>query len=506
MRRPRSPAAGAAVRAAPIARAGLAVAVALAAGCDWVDATGVQPGDGSGASVELRLDDVPLGDAAALAEGTRVRVRLAASAAVDADGTPLAFAWEPAPLAEGALEGCAALDGFDPARAPATLVDACTDPGDCGFSFVPVAADDGDGGDGDGGSDLEPGEVAFDLDVPRLRAPVGRRHALVGTAIGLADPALGGGPTAVERFRREVDFCLIAINEAPDARDDEYAIGVGETLDVGAGAGVLANDADDLDTSNAGLSVSTEPLEGPARAAFFELRADGGFTYEPVAEGSGDGFEDRFAYEVTDGVQVSRAEVRLIGIAGDRAPFADDAAAPVTVRVGEFAFVDLSGRFVDPEGAELAFSFAEPLPGDGSLALSPGGILSGVPGPGDEGEYALTLVADDGTSAVGAPLALTVEGDGRVVPLGFVPDTTFDQTLRLGRNIAPLRPRFEGGREPLTFASGGEPLPPGVVVDPDTGRVAGRPRETGRFDGLAVLARDADGAEALSDAFSIRVR
>ena len=525
---------------------GFAVALALG-GCDWVDSTGAQPGDAAdgadgvdgtdgtdgadlgtdlvpgpvdGATSVVDLGDVAPGAAVALLEGTRPRVVVPAADGVADDGTALGLAWEEMPLAEGALEACAGLDGFDPARAPATLAEACTDPDACRLSFAPVDP---------GGA----GAAAFELAVPLLRAPVGTRRALVGVASVAPDPAVGGEPAPQERFRREIDFCLIAINEAPDARDDEYALAADGTLEVDASAGVLANDVDDVDTSNAGLSVSPVPLRAPERAAFFELRPDGGFTYVALPAGAADGNDDGdenggddggddgavvdgFEYEASDGVQVASATVTLRAGSANLAPVPVEGAAPVVASAGTFVFVDLSDRFADPEGAPLSFSIVEPLPDDGSLALSPGGTLAGVPGPGDVGEYSLTLVADDGEAAAAAPLVLVVEPDPTLAddappPLGpppgpeFVPGTVFDQSVPLGRAVVPVRPAFDGGAPPLEFAAGGEPLPRGVVVDPASGAVAGRPRRAGTFEGLVVTATDANGAEASSAPFSIEV-
>ena len=511
---------------------GLAAALALG-GCDWVDSTGAQSGDEAdgtggpdgpdlagpepapepvdGAATVVDLGDVAPGAAIALLEGTRPRVVVPAADGAAADGAALGFAWEEVPLAEGALETCAGIDGFDPARAPATLAEACTDPEACGLAFAPI---DPDGGEGGGAA-----AAAFELAVPVLRAPVGTRRALVGVAGVAPDPAAAGAPTPQEGFRRELDFCLIAINEAPDARDDEYALAADGTLEVDASAGVLANDVDDVDTSNAGLSVSPMPLRAPERAAFFELRPDGSFTYVALpADGNGDGnggVVDGFEYEASDGVQVASAAVTLRAGSANLAPVPLEGAAPVVVPAGTFVFVDLSNRFVDPEGAPLSFSIVEPLPDDGSLALSPGGTLAGVPGPGDVGEYPLTLVADDGEAAAAAPLLLVVEPAPAPVddaplpgpPPGpeFVPGTVFEQVVPLGRTVAPVRPAFDGGVPPLAFGAGDEPLPRGVVVDPASGAVAGRPRRAGTFEGLVVTATDANGAEAFSAPFSIEV-
>ena len=133
-------------------------------------------------------------------------------------------------------------------------------------------------------------------------------------------------------------------------------------------------------------------------------------TRRGASRGNGD-VVDGFEYEASDGVQVASAAVTLRAGSANLPPVPVEGAPPVVAPVGAFVFVDLSGRFEDPEGAPLSFSIVEPLPDDGSLALSPGGTLAGVPGPGDVGEYPLTLVADDGEAAAAAPLLLVVEPD-----------------------------------------------------------------------------------------------
>ena len=275
----------------------LVAAGAASGGCDWVDSTGVQPGEADGgeasqalAGSDVALDEVAPGEGVGLREDADATLRLRPAAALDGRGAPLRFDWSEAPLAEGALDACASIEGFDPGRAPGTLAEACTDADDCGFSFEPADAADGAG---------------FALRVPRLRAPLGRRHALVGVDV-----------EGVERYRREFDLCLVAINEAPVAADDVYETVGDGTLEIDAERGVLANDEDDVDTANAALVVSAGPLEGPANAEAFELRSDGGFTWRPVPSPDGEIVEDGFRYEITDGLHVSSASVSLRAVFG----------------------------------------------------------------------------------------------------------------------------------------------------------------------------------------------
>ncbi|KPJ97116.1 MAG: hypothetical protein AMJ55_00425 [Gammaproteobacteria bacterium SG8_15] len=111
----------------------------------------------------------------------------------------------------------------------------------------------------------------YTLTVPDLRARVGTTADSTGDQVGALDP----------------------FNSPPVANPDVYSVTAGETLNVTAGSGVLANDTDpNLDTLSASLvsDVTTGTLS---------LRTDGGFTYvsDPYCSGS-----VTFTYQATDGI------------------------------------------------------------------------------------------------------------------------------------------------------------------------------------------------------------
>jgi len=174
------------------------VASLFLTGCNWVDSAG---GGGSGGTgTEITLDAIPLGGAAAVLEETTPRIKVARqSLAFDR-----AYRFDETPSLEGALDACLSLDGFDADRAADTLTEACSSAEDeCRF----VVESDVTNSD----------ELAFTLGVPTLRAPVGRRHTL---STGREVVAEDGSVSFVEEARRDIDFCLLSMNEAPDAGDD----------------------------------------------------------------------------------------------------------------------------------------------------------------------------------------------------------------------------------------------------------------------------------------------
>ena len=146
---------------------GLASSVALllsVSACDWVDSTGTQLD--SAPQTTVFLDDVAVGSVLAIAENSSARVLT--SRDVVADGESLQFSWSDSPLAEGALDVCANVAGFQQAFAASNLDSACTDSDQCSLSFVPQAMSD-------------PNVVEFLVGVPTLQASVGVRHELTVT-------------------------------------------------------------------------------------------------------------------------------------------------------------------------------------------------------------------------------------------------------------------------------------------------------------------------------------
>ena len=469
---------------APVRVALLAV-LALPLGCEWVDSTGRQSGEAR-SEVRVVLDDAAPGGAIVIEERTDARVTARVDALAESAD---ALAWGESSLEEGALDSCAALEDFRADIAAGSFAEACTDAADCRFVFEREEAEEGEN---------ETGTVAFTLRVPSLRAPVGVRRELgIVTADGIAAASV-------------YDFCLISINEAPEAVDDGlYTLVEGETLVVEGGSSdsLLANDVDDDDAANEALSVDPEPLRAPSSASEFELGTDGGFRYTAAERGIVNFINDSFDYRVSDGTHPSnRATVRLRIEASNRAPRLEDELPALEARVGESFEEDLSVYFVDPDGDALAFSAdGEDLPPSGSMALTVDGLLFGTPLDEDVGEYDVRIVASDGVRETDARLSLEVAPAPNRAPqyvAGSLPSVLL---VRRGSPIAPRTAEFvDLDGDPLVYELLGD-APPGIDVDADSGELSGRPTERGVYGGLRVRASDPDGASATSDPFTIRV-
>ncbi len=93
-------------------------------------------------------------------------------------------------------------------------------------------------------------------------------------------------------------------NAAPSAVSDSYRVAAGQTLDVAAAEGVLAND---LDSTDDALEAA---LVGDVKHGSLALKPDGSFTYMPAAGFLG---SDLFTYRAADGELASdTAEVTII--------------------------------------------------------------------------------------------------------------------------------------------------------------------------------------------------
>ena len=102
-------------------------------------------------------------------------------------------------------------------------------------------------------------------------------------------------------------FNVAEVNDAPVARNDQYATREDYPLYVTAAAGVIGNDSD-ID-GNALLAVL---VTGPAYGSL-TLRADGSFTYTPTADYNG---TDSFTYVANDGTANSNITTVSLTIDG----------------------------------------------------------------------------------------------------------------------------------------------------------------------------------------------
>ena len=97
---------------------------------------------------------------------------------------------------------------------------------------------------------------------------------------------------------------IVAVNDAPMANADTYAVTAGAVLAVPAG-GVLANDTDDDSPANAlTATLAVAPQHGS-----LVLDANGGFTYTPANNFTG---TDTFTYYALDVTPLSSANVPAV--------------------------------------------------------------------------------------------------------------------------------------------------------------------------------------------------
>ena len=459
----------------------------LLSGCDWVDSTGNQGQDESTPATSILLDDIPAGEARVINEEAE---ELYPVSRLDSTGEAVTYSWSDEPSAQGVLPECADQDGFNDALAAESLLDACALGTECEVTFEPV-------------SNGENSEVSdFRVTAPTLDASVGVTYTLS------AEEADGFSTST------DFTFCLIAINQAPDAVDDTFVVEEGAVLNVTADSiNLLSNDTDDTDVRNMPLSVLPEPSIAPEFATFFELGTDGSFTYQSsLTDIRVDQF-DVFEYEITDGSFTVSATVTIRVVASNQPPEQVTIIPVLQATEDEPFFEDLASRFADPEGSELMFSLdpATPLAEDSGLELDSDGVLSGTPTAVDVGTYSLSIAVSDGTLSTFANVFLAVEAaEVEVVPNTppeFIEGSVFSQTVLTGASITPVRAGFiDTPDDELTYSLGGSrTLPPGVTLNSATGVISGRPLVIGTFRALRVIATDASGESAQSTAFNLTV-
>lgn len=462
----------------------LTVVIGLLSGlsaCDWVDSAG--DGQRSVSVTDIFLDDDIVGDVIELDEEDVARITVSRAATGSVDYT---FNWSDAPTEQGNLSTCANLDNFSEELSAASVDSACTDSNQCSLNFVSTEA--------------EESFSEFELVIPKLKAPVGARFEL---SIEGSDGSL---------TTQSHDFCLISMNEAPDAVDDTFSITEGETLRVGStGTNLLSNDSDDEDAGNTTYRILEQAAEEPRHASFFELGTDGSFTYQPDALNLREDLLDSFEYALTDGPFTSFATVSIRITARNLAPEKLSDIPQINIMETESVSVDFAPFFVDPENGVLTHTFSADsvLPPSGTFVLSADGLFSGTAAVGDAGSYVMTVEVSDGELITAAVVSLEI-APAPVIPPNtapqFVsPQAGLDRTIQLGASILPISPQFIDPDGDVLAYSISRPLPNGLTIDPATGVITGVPLNRLWARNLVVTATDPAGATAQSEPFFIRV-
>jgi hypothetical protein len=177
----------------------------------------------------------------------------------------------------------------------------------------------------------------------------------------------------------------------PQANDDSYSIAHGQTLTVGAAAGVLSNDTD-----SAGLTLAVVPeTTATAQGGTVTLNADGSFTYTPPAQFHG---SDWFTYQDDDGSQPSNTATVTVAVT-ESAPVAGN----VSYTVPDGPSLDVWQHSVllsdtDADGDVLTVMNTS-LPTHGTLDFPGNGLFIYTPDAGYTGTDSFQYEAWDGLEA-----------------------------------------------------------------------------------------------------------
>lgn len=373
-------------------------------GCGWVDETGRQ----TNTTPDIALDDSNL-----LTEGSTLTWSLQS---FDSDGNIESLRFNQT-ASGAAVESCS--DNFSSLEVAPTLRDACQ----------PALTD-------------EQCQIVFSVGVKDVvvTLPELRRPAALSYQVEVQDE--DGAEDS-----RAIDLCISSVSAVPVVEDESYAVTYLDVLESSGsrfdeqclnlgGTGVLANDSDDFDYSegwSSGQSCLRATLvDGPVYAASFELREDGGFTYQSSGA-AGPGSEDTFTYRVSDGRNDSELATAVISITGDNEP--PIALNPTLGTAEDLTLVIRADELAsDPEGTALKVDgFTQP--NNGTVRLS-STDLSFVPDVNFFGStfFLATLVDASGLSVESRVDINVEEVNDKPIISGFPSRLTMDVT---GSVVAP---------------------------------------------------------------------
>lgn len=197
-----------------------------------------------------------------------------------------------------------------------------------------------------------------------------------------------------------VTLSVAAVNDAPVAADNTYAVNEDTTLSVAA-PGVLGNDFD-----VEGSALTATRLTNPAHGSL-SFSANGSFVYTPAANYNG---PDSFTYRVSDGLLNSNVATVTINVAAVNdlpAPTADS----YSTNRNQTLTIAAPGVLVndtDADGDPMT-ALLGATPTNGSITLNANGSFTYVPALNFSGTDSFTYRVSDGTGVSGfASVTITV--------------------------------------------------------------------------------------------------
>ena len=437
--------------------------------CGWVDSKGNQNNGGT------QLRTIVDGGQLLLLEDT-------SSSATFASGSNNLTNWQWQSVGTNTDGSCAINDGFDNELAADSLRQACTDNDACEIEIEEQSIN---------------GETKFFITPPSLKAPVAINYTVA------ADDEQGNA------ISLDQTLCLVSINEAPSAEDDEYTVLQNATREVNANDSdnLLHNDSDDLDIRNQPLQIISTPLQAPQHADVFELGTDGSFTYRPAITENTDVIVDEFIYQVTDGIHTTSAKVTLRIVANNHAPIRVEATTLVAMSVEEHGEtglrVNIAENFLDPDGDALSFSTTNgSLPDSGNISLTSEGILLGKPQLADVGNYIVTVIASDGVGQASDTFILSISqfsSDNNAPEVDDIPNRTVSK--KFSYDVAKFF--SDDDDDELQFSA--IDLPSGVTIT-NSGLIRGTANASNKGSWFVrVTANDGRGG-SVSDLFRLTIR
>ena len=260
-----------------------------------------------------------------------------------------------------------------------------------------------------------------------------------------------------------VTISVSALNDAPTAQGDNYTTDEGQTLNVNASNGVLANDTDpDVDELSA-------VLVSGASSGTVTLNPNGSFRYVPAVGFAGSA---TFTYVADDGTAQSNAATVTITVnAGNDAPTAQ----PDSFTTAEDTLLTVSGLGVlsndtDPNGDTLTAERVANV-ASGSLQLNPNGTFSYTPPANFSGTTSFTYRARDGSTA-SDPVTVTIT----VSPVNDAPFVTSSpaRTVAEGVTYRYTLAASDPDRDALTIAA---PTLPSWLAFTPPATISGTPRD-----------------------------